>query len=276
MQKHTWVRTAILVTALGLGTGSSAAIAQTIWAPATVDNPTVMLEVARPVLNDDVGNLSTPSGAMFASMWWPVSSRILAVAEVPFSYGRLTSPDGTARIENTAFGNPYVGIEYRFSGSPLFLEAGARAPLAPEDELVATIVGVTSDLDRWEAFATDAVPVLTMLNYTPRLSSGWVMRLRGGAVNWIPTSGDYDLYGLADAQGGYAGHRFLVLAGGTGRALLTENGSFGNRTAFQLGAGGWYEFGRVRPGLQFRLPVDSDLTEISDFTFGLSADVRLN
>ena len=275
MQKLTWVRLAGLVTVLGLGTASSSVTAQTIWAPATVNNPTLMLEMARPVLNSDVGNLSTPSGAIFASTRWPVSNRIIAVGEVPLSYGRLTSPDGSTTIDDFAFGNPYVGIEYRFTGSPLFIEAGARAPLTPDDEIVATVVGITSDLDRWEAFAPDIVPVTTMLNYTPRLANGWVMRLRGGAENWIPTSGDYELYGLADAQGGYAGNRFLVLAGGTGRVLITDDSNFGGRTFFQLGAGGWYEFGRVRPGLQFRLPVDSDLTEVSDFTFGLSADVRV-
>ncbi len=250
--------------------------AQTIWAPPAEDNPSIALEIARPVFNNDLGNLSTPSGVVFASTRWPVSSYLRVVGEVPLSYGRLTTPDGTQLSGETAFGNPYAGIEYQFAGSPLFIEAGARAPLTPDDEFVASLVGVATDLDRWEAFAPDIVPVTTMLNYTPRLSEGWVVRLRGGASNWIPTSGEYELFALADGQAGYAGHRFLVLAGGTTRALLTESGSFGERTFFQLGAGGWYQFGRVQPGLQFRLPVDSDLTDISDFTFGVSADVRLN
>lgn len=276
MRMFNGARVAALVTVLGWGVASSPVTAQTIWAPPAGENPTVMLELARPVLSSEIGNLSTPSGVIFASTRWPVSQRIRVVGEVPFSYGRLTNPGGGGRVSDAALGNPYAGIEYRFAGSPLFIETGIRAPLTPDDEFVATVVGVTSDLDRWEAFATDIVPVTAMLNYTPQLQSGWVMRLRGGGSNWIPTSGDYELFGLADAQAGYSGHRFLVLAGGTGRALLTENGSFGERTFFQLGAGGWYEFGRVRPGMQFRLPVDSDLRDLTDFTFGVSADVRLN
>ena len=259
-----------------LGLCPSLLAAQTVLTAPTLDKPMVMLEVIRPSFDESIGNLSAPSGAIFGSTRWPVSGRVHIVGEVPFSYGRLTDAGGGGQVSQAALGNPYAGIEYRFAGSPLYIETGIRAPLGTDSEFLPILVGVSSDLDRWEAFASDIVPITAVLNYTPQLASGWVVRLRGGGSSWISTGGDSELFAIANAQGGYTGRRYLVLAGGSSRALLTESGSFGELTAFQLDAGGWYEFGRVRPGLQFRLPVDSDLADVTNFSLGVSADVRLN
>lgn len=63
-------------------------------------------------------------------------------------------------------------------------------------------------------------------------------------------------------------------AGGgiTGVAILTEDGSFGERTYHQAGVTLNLLLGEVRPGINVRVPLDDELDFI-DFTVGLHLTV---
>lgn len=68
--------------------------------------------------------------------------------------------------------------------------------------------------------------------------------------------------------------RQSVEAGGgiTGVAILTEDGSFGERTYHQAGVTLNLLLGEVRPGINGRVPLDDELDFI-DFTVGLHLTV---
>jgi hypothetical protein len=66
-----------------------------------------------------------------------------------------------------------------------------------------------------------------------------------------------------------------LVGGLDGRAFLTEDGSFSERTAHQLLAGASYGFGRFRPGLHVRTVLDEDWGDAVNVAFGVSLEVLL-
>lgn len=62
----------------------------------------------------------------------------------------------------------------------------------------------------------------------------------------------------------------------TGRTSVTDpNGSFEERTLTQIGGAGYLRLGPLRPGVQFRLPLDDRLREVVDGTIGVSLAVAV-
>ena len=63
-------------------------------------------------------------------------------------------------------------------------------------------------------------------------------------------------------------------AGFTGRLLASESDlDFGERSVHHLGATLAAKFRGVEPGLHFRLPIDEDLSDITNYVFGLNVTV---
>ncbi|MEN8145338.1 MAG: hypothetical protein ABFS14_10350 [Gemmatimonadota bacterium] len=262
---------------LGLIVSSGMLTAQSVW-HAQEDQSTLRLEMMRPTFDDD--NFTTFSSAWFATGRMQLTPRSALLVEVPFGYGELSAIEGTSfnPEAQTTFGNIYVGYEQRLGDAPLFFEFGARAPLVDEDQFLACLVGITSDLNRQESFGSDMVPVNALVSYRARFDDGVLLFLRGGPNVWIPIDdrNDAEVIGLAEAQLGYAIDRFGILAGVASRTLLSEDLGFDDRTNFQFGAGVWYEFGQLVPALQVRVPIDEEMRDVLDTVIGFSISVRLN
>lgn len=101
-----------------------------------------------------------------------------------------------------------------------------------------------------------------------------------GPTLWFYTGDtfDHDFNLLLDYAGrfGYQGQKVTILAGITGRLLVTEEGlDLGERSFHQLGISASMNMGRVRPGAHPRFPIDDDLNEVIDFVFGLNLAVDL-
>ncbi len=266
----------LLAVSLGIALSSGALAGQSIWQGQTEES-NFRLEMMRPTF--DEADLTTFSSASFASGRWQATSTSALLIEVPFAYGELSALEGSTfdpKAEGT-IGNIYVGFEQRAGDAPVFFELGARAPLVDPDEVLACLVGLASDLNRMEAFVPDLVPVNAAVSYRTRFDNGLLLFVKGGPNLWIPTEGgDVEVFGLTEAHVGYAYDRFGVLAGVAGRALLSEDLNFDERTNFQFGAGAWVEVGRVRPALLLRVPIDEEMRDVLNTIVGFSVDVRLN
>lgn len=60
----------------------------------------------------------------------------------------------------------------------------------------------------------------------------------------------------------------------TGRALLTGDGGFAERTVHQVGGTVGYDFGSVRPMVELRVPLDEGLREVVPYTIGVGVVIR--
>jgi hypothetical protein len=236
------------------------------------DGKAIWVEMIRPDIDfDDVGFFTT---AWQAGVRVPVGERLAVVAELPFAHADIDLSDDD-ETGTTGFGNPYLGVEFGRKAGCLRGEVGARVPLAPDDN-AGMAVGLLGDfVDRAEAFAQDFVPITVGATHAcPAGESGWSARFRGAGSIWIPTGdGDTEAMALYGIQAWY--ERDLVIgAGVTGRAILSEDGDFAERTFHQLGAAIGYDLGVARPMVELRVPLDEEVREDIPYTIGIGLVVR--
>ncbi len=258
--------------------------AQSIWLEAG-HKRSFGLEVLKPNFKNegDATFSSTSSGlVVFASLRLPVSGKILFVGELPFVHGSSETKSSffnSSKSQNV-FGNPYLGFEIADRAGAFTTEVGLRVPVTPEDKYLGVITGIYTEYDRFEAFLSDNLSVMTIANYRYRDQSGFALRLRGGPSLLIDTDkgsfdDDVELFIGYSAQAGYESEQFSILGGVSGRALLTEEGgNFGDRSVHQLGINASMGLGKVRPGVHFRLPLDEDLKEAIDSVLGVNLGVQ--
>jgi hypothetical protein len=218
-----------------------------------------------------------PSTVWFLTARAPLTDRVSAVVDLPFAYARVD--DGTDSETNTVIGNPYLGVEYAAS-SQLKLEFGTRAPLTSAgDDSFADVYGFLSDPLRGEAFVEDLVPVKFAAVLTREVSPSFSLRALGGATELF-YSGDSESDQETTVDYGVAGTltsgnaRFGL--GFSGRWLATaDEGSFGDNSFHYAGGTADILFRGVRPGISVRIPLDSELREAVNSTFGLYLQVPL-
>jgi len=226
------------------------------------------------------------SAAVFSARW-RVGELVALRTELPFinaglkDYTFIDFFGDTIRYDGyseSQFGNPLVGLEIGAPASPFSGEFGVRFPIVDEEHLFSSEIGLFTDYDRFEVYLPDIMTFTAMANYRYKGPTGLLVQLRTGPAFMVVTEGggDPELFADYSAQAGYQGNRVTILAGLTGRAILTEEDlDFGERTIHQLGLSGSYEFGNFIPGILFRVPMDDDLSEILDFVFGINVGYRL-
>lgn len=278
------MRPSIAVSAIAITATVAPLAAQAVWVEPG-RHQGVWMEVLRPELSEELTNLmdvSFISSATFLGGRYTVSPRLNLVGELPFAYGDLDGLDLDG--QRATIGNPYLGLEYLASG-PLAFELGIRAPLADEESF-GTLIGLLTEFPtRSEAFLTDYVPLTASASYDVRLADRWAFRLRGGPSLWLNTGDavdpetdetialDTELLASYGGQLWYDAPRYNIGGGMMGRAALTADGDFGERTLHQLGLSGNLVLGKVVPGLQFRVPLDDD--DGVDFVAGLNLALRI-
>jgi len=236
------------------------------------------LEVSHPDV--EVFEISTPSTAWYASGRHPISTRFWGVAEVPFAYGKAEVSPALESKGSTVLGNPYLGVEFALN-ERVQLDAGGRLPLTTADEeSFGDVVGFLADPLRGEAFVQDVVPISGGVTLRHSLATGVDLRARGGVTSMF-WRGDDDLgenvtaldYGItALVPRGAA--RFG--GGVTGRwDVSADEDGFGENSLHQLGLNADYAWGRMRPGLSLRVPLDSDYRDLVSSTVGLYLQVAL-
>jgi hypothetical protein len=247
---------------------------------------TISIEFLKPAIDYPfmgVVNTSFLTSAIYLSAHLPLGGNIFFVGELPFALASVeyfNNNPGRFIINREKSGNtigdPYLGLELRGNNeSGLVGEFGLRIPLA-SDESIASPVGILTDfVDRAEAFASNALSINALVNYIHKDTPGLFYRIRGGPLLRLRTAitaSDNELVELLLLYGtmvGYNGKKVRFLGGVNGRFLLSEGGSFGERTAHQSGVSVNFGAGSVRPGFNIRIPLDKEYSEILNFAIGI-------
>ena len=269
-------RVARFLFALGLLAAAVApASAQSTWLDRE-HRPSVLAEILFPSFKDTDSQF--PTWTWFASTRLPVGATTMFVAELPYTRGEFGS--GTAGESGSSVGNPYLGIEYAPHPTGFLLEGGARIPLASDEKLIPFIVGYFTDVEREEAFVPDQVTARLGLHYhrAPDATSRVAYDLRFVPSLWIKTSDDFlnetELFLGYGAWLRYEGEMARVGGGLTGRWNATSNGAdFGEASFHQFDVGADFLRGPVRPGIQFKLPLDDGLQTALNSVVGLTVTV---
>ena len=278
-----------LIPALLLGvTGAAGSLAaQEIWL-GSGRRSAVSVEFLRPDLKMPGADQSFASAAIFATGRFAIGKRTTLVVELPYAFGRVTygyylGPGGAISGWRSTLGNPYVGIEGGRDGDSFIGELGVRAPLFSDNSLSPLLVGTFADLEREDAFLSKVVTVSAFANLRASTPGGFVFRVRGGPLLWVPTaqyvltspggpnSGATELWFAYAVQAGYQSRSATILGGVGGRAILTEDVS--NRFIDQLVLAASYRVGGLRPGVSVRLPIDAGRDQIVGSTIGVSLSV---
>ena len=195
------------------------------------------------------------------------TGRTFITASLPFAHTSLD--DGPSE---TALGNPYIGVTLFSKRDPVVYEFGVRLPLASDN--AGLTAGFFGDFDQFEAYQPDLLSFQPSLVYFPARSGDWVMFTRLAPVLMIRT-GETDSEARGELYANYALHFFYygqAVQGGisfTGRAALTEDGNFNERTVHHMGFTIQKDLGPVIPGIHFRYPLDTDIRDAIDFTLGV-------
>lgn len=251
--------------------------AQSYWMDA--GNDQFSFEVLRPMLAED--ELTTTSLALFAAGTFTVRENLAVAFDLPFVRVRHDITEGES---SSSIGNPYVGVEWGLPQFGLQVTGGARLPVAQFefDRLLGQAFGVLSTVDRMEAFTPETAALLTSAHLTRSLAPAVHVSARLGmnmALYTEAEDGDdsSDLFTLYGAQGWYETGAVRVGGGFLGRLLLTgeEGSSFGDNSLHEAGLWLDYAVGPTRTGINLRMPLDDQMSDIMDFTVGLIVSYRV-
>jgi hypothetical protein len=261
-----------------IGLLSCALVASVSAAPAQVLQPwnepaikSVSLDALRPTF--DGGGTSALTTIDQISFHWPLGGLVLNV-EFPFVNAKVDGASSGALL----IGNPLVGASTAPSSS-FIGDVGVRIPVvsvSTPERGFAQFVGVLGDFMDLEAYGEDLLSVRATAGYRHRSPNhiGVRVALRPTFVAPVGSnSGDSELFLDYGVQGGYETDQASFGITFTGRALVTEPGSIGERTVHDLALGGSMTFGQFRPGLLVRVPLESDLGDVLQYSVGLKLEV---
>lgn len=251
--------------------------AQTVWTRKPAGT-SVELELLRPNFAREADVFDGASGAGFLTFRTPIATRMALVADLPFTRAGF-DVEGVKTANE--IGNPYVGVEW--SRSDRFMaELGVRVPVGDpideSDDLLRDLsvmgVGLAGELERAEAFVPATVGVYAIANYTAPLNDGLEMRVRGGPSFLGGDGASEDLHMTYTGQLWYGTGAWHVGGGLAGRWVVTGDDGWSDDTVHQVVLGGDYGIGKLRPGLQVRIPLDSEVSDVAGSTIGMSLGYR--
>jgi hypothetical protein len=248
---------------------STPATAQPVWVAAHQDHA-ISFEWQKPFLQDNDG-VKFFNSTFFFGYRVRTSESMTFLVDLPFSNF------STDAVDEFLLGNPYVGIALGSEDALISGDVGVRLPIADKEKWIAARLASVTDIDRLEAFATEAVPatgILRLHTGIPGTKFGVRMHAGPSILVYMDDRGDeimdvYLKYGFIAvyddenvlAQLGYSGvytvrHQFDSLEDQASSQIgLTVNAD--------IGAGFW-------PGLLLRIPLDNHLGRGLDAVFGVN------
>lgn len=259
---------AAVLAVLAVATPTAGLTAQSVWthtdAPASVE-----LELLRPDFSDEL-DFSFGTSAGFITARFPLKGSWGVAADLPFS--RASWDDVAGPESSSLVGNPYLGLEW--AASPrLTTGFGLRVPVGEIDDLTdlaPMLVGMAGEMERLEAFVPQTLGLYATADYRAPLANGLSLRFRGGPAFLGGDGGPDDLLLGYTGQLWYGRDRLNLGGGLAGRANLTTDDADTDRTVHQVVLAGDYGLGRLRPGLQLRVPLDQAVRDVSDYTLAMS------
>lgn len=259
--------------------GSTALLAQQYWAEQGAGT-LLRANLLKPFFKGE-GNQFL-NGAVALSGSGRIGKSVRLEAEVPFA--RAGFDGGFLPSESSIrFGNPYVGVQLHQSDRPWSGHFGLRLPLASDPSTTAGRgalgVGITSDLDRFEAYIPNLMTARADAEVRSVTAGGFLIGAKLGSSLMIATkegAGDPELFGDYGVRGGYEGRSVRATVGLTGRLLVTESDmSFNERTFHAITGAVELRRGAIRPSVMIRVPLDSELRETAGAILGLGLTMVL-
>lgn len=266
-------RCRIVIGLLSAGLSMATALAAQSLPPWGAPTPArlISFDFARP--SWDGADLDATTGLLYGGLRVPVTGSLSVVGEMPFARFGVTGGSGTV------VGNVYVGIEHAPSQpSGMIADLGVRLPTASESGDfggTAAILAAFSDFDRAEAWLDELWAARGRVGYRHTSPGGFAAGFSLGGTLWSSQQGDDEVLADYRAHAAYRQAKLAVGAELTGRAILTESGSFGERTLHQLTLGVGVAAGPVWPRAFLRVPLDADLKDTGlNQVFGIGIDWR--
>lgn len=244
---------------------------QSIWLPRDVERA-VKIEFLKPDFEFGPGGTGwgffTLGTSLSARL--PLGSGVSFISQVPMAeVDAKTSTESNGHSEQL-LGNIYLGIE---SHGSQFGELGVHLPTSGDNAPDARLVGLVSDVGRWESFYSKAVTIQAAVNVRESPAPHLVMGIRLSPALTIPTVGpgaDPEIFGVYSGLIGYEARMLRVGGAVSGRVLLTEEGPpLSERMENQLEIHADFGAGKLRPGLDVHFPL-GDLREISPLVLGIN------
>lgn len=252
---------------------------QSIWL-SRGNESSFSFEYLRPTFVTQPFSSTTLTGSVYVvSGRIGLSEKSALILELPYSVGDISSNFGLS-ASHSSIGNMYIGGEFASQDRRFVTEVGLRVPMAQEDKFYAYYTGLNSDIDHWEAFIPNVASLSALVNFKPRLETGFYLRLLGGSSLWLRTKpgtirDDSEFFLNYGSIVGYDSDLLSAGLGITGKMLLTETGDLERRNYYQLGFIIGTTLGNIRPELHLRLPLDKNLKQSIDRVLVLQATVSL-
>ncbi len=238
----------------------------------------VSLEVFKPEFAHEATTF--PTSTLFLGAKVRLLGDMSVVAEVPFAHFGRSSGHGE---DESALGNPYLGIDMWSADKPSFVEVGARIPAAPggaETGAAAAACGVIADyVERAEAFLPDVVPMSVAVGRSVRYPSGIFYEVRGALSYWLAMEEqeDSETFFLYAGHLGYDLGRFAALAGIAGRSNWASFFPIArDMTYHHLELGVSSHLGVAQPLLSVRLRLDEGGRDALDLVVRLGVSVTVS
>ncbi len=261
---------------------SASTMAQSIWTDNNAKS-TIALEFNKPNFSESEG-LSFFSSTLYLTGEFRVSEAFSIVGELPFQHVGGDEDGFGQSFSGNVIGNPYLGFKYHPKNSSFSTALGLRLPIAPDDEPASFIGLFTDPVDRgFEAFVPNVMAIQGLVGFHRRSESGVAIIVNGGPSWWINTDSgndgfesDSELFLRYSTAIGYEGPVASISGGVAGRWLLTEDNGFGDNSFHELRFNAGLGSGKLRPGVYLKVPLDENVNDILNFTFGLKLLYEMN
>ncbi len=241
--------------------GISRAVAQSYWSDDR-ERTVIRFEAVHGFF--DGGGFKFPTGTLLFEGSTQAGRSFRVDFDLPFSVVRLEGTPGLVEGGTHAkLGNPYIGLRFHKEGRAFTGQVGVRLPLEGDfdsaNDLVAFGAAILVDPDRLEAYIPKTMTFKAAGEYRKVSPGGLLLGAKfGGSLLKDTEGGDPELFLDYGGRIGYEGSGVRATAGLTGRLLVTESGSFDERSQHTVHFGADLARGTVRPGVLLRVPLDDN------------------
>jgi hypothetical protein len=259
----------LLLATMLLASITLTADAQTLWRGRSTAS-SVGLSFQRPKFSE---RNTEYSGLVFALAGeFALSPSTLLMVELPFMTASISS--AFYSNDETAVGNPYLGVQFGSRESEFFGEFGVRLPFMEDGNGLAGSIGVLADIEHFEAYVPHILQISASANAETEIAPTlWLLAKAGPDADiFTKGGGDGNLYLNYGATMQLRLEEFRAGFGYAARTLLNRS-EFSDRTVDHVAIGGSYRFTHVELGLQARYSMDEYIRREIDFAYGLSVRV---
>jgi len=251
-----------------------------LWTDHNTHDPGIVsLESLIPALDNFIG-AESPSSVYEIYTRFPVTDKLSVVASLPVSHFESTG-SVAGDISETSVGNPFLGVRFGNPSRGLNIEGGTRLPISSTegDGLLTGLLVENYSLGR---FLPETTTITGVVRYSQTWESGFLVRAGVGPDILLQNEGDTELTLTYFGQIIFSPGPLSLGAGFSGVTNTTaEDLSFGDRSLPDrslpdVGILASLQIGSLRPGANFRIPLDGDVNDFLDYIVGLNLGVVLN